>query len=153
MQHKLSFILLFVLLVLSACSKDPKQTIDEQLTEILQAASETGSLDYFKLPQGDDYSAIQQDARNPITQEKVNLGAMLYHETGLAMSPMHTESEQQYSCASCHFASAGFQAGRHQGIADGGIGFGMNGEGREPDPLYNLSELDVHLFEPLLLWL
>ncbi|MCR9291025.1 MAG: cytochrome-c peroxidase [Bacteroidetes bacterium] len=143
MQQKLSFILLISLLVLSACSKDPKQTIDEQLTEILHAASETGSLDYFKLPQGDDYSAIPQDARNPITQEKVNLGAMLYHETGLAMSPMHTESEQQYSCASCHFASAGFQAGRHQGIADGGIGFGTNGEGREPNPIYDLSEMDV----------
>lgn len=33
-----------------------------------------------------------------------------------------------YSCASCHFASAGFQAGRVQGIGERGIGFGINGE-------------------------
>lgn len=143
MNFKLGFVLLTAVLLVTSCAKDPEQTIDEQLTEILQAASETGNLDYFRFPRGDNYDAIPQDPRNPITQEKINLGAMLYHETGLAMNPMHSESEQQYSCASCHFASAGFQAGRHQGIADGGVGFGDNGEGRVPNPNYDFLELDV----------
>ena len=34
-----------------------------------------------------------------------------------------------YSCSSCHHAGAGFQSGLQQGIAEGGSGFGLKGEG------------------------
>ena len=56
---------------------------------------------------------------------------MLYHETGLGISPKLDIGKETYSCASCHFAAAGFQAGRFQGIGEGGLGFGVNGEGRD----------------------
>ena len=56
---------------------------------------------------------------------------------------MNSMSEGTYSCASCHFASAGFQAGRFQGIAEGGTGFGINGESREANIQYLEENLDV----------
>lgn len=97
----------------------------------------------YLLPLDNELGKIPQDPNNPITKEKVELGAMLFHETGLGLNPRHAENAGTFSCASCHFASAGFQAGRHQGISDGGMGFGLNGEGRLPNPMYDLSELDV----------
>ncbi|MFT5167567.1 MAG: cytochrome c peroxidase, partial [Saprospiraceae bacterium] len=90
-----------------------------------------------------DFNTIPQDPKNPLTTEKVALGKLLYHETGLAISPMMSQSAGQYSCASCHFASAGFQANRVQGISEGGQGFGINGEGRERNPDYDESMMDV----------
>lgn len=48
-----------------------------------------------------------------------------------------------YSCASCHHAQAGFQAGVRQGISDGGLGFGNAGEGRHHNPLYLVDSIDV----------
>lgn len=50
---------------------------------------------------------------------------------------------QTYSCASCHFAGAGFQAGIKQGIGEGGIGFGINGEARFHNPEYASEDVDV----------
>ncbi len=54
---------------------------------------------------------------------------MLYHETGLAINPKLPQGKQTYSCASCHNAQVGIQAGIRQGIGDGGSGFGLAGEG------------------------
>ena len=95
------------------------------------------------LPASDDFSKIPQDPLNPLTTEKVELGKLLFHETGIALAPMQEFAEGTFSCASCHFAGAGFQAGRFQGIGDGGIGFGINGEGRTKGALYQGDELDV----------
>jgi cytochrome c peroxidase len=48
-----------------------------------------------------------------------------------------------YSCASCHHVDAGFQSGLKQGIGEGGLGFGVHGEGRIKNAMYPESELDV----------
>jgi cytochrome c peroxidase len=133
-------------LLLSACQKDGQvqRKLSDELTEVLSAASPTGSPDYFRMPSSTDLQAIPQDPNNPLTSEKVELGKLLYHETGIALAPKHEMSKGTYSCASCHFASAGFQAGRWQGIGDGGAGFGVNGEGRIPMlSHYTGEELDV----------
>ena len=53
------------------------------------------------------------------------------------------------SCASCHVPSAGFRPGTVQGIADGGIGFGENGENRAKLAAYRESEMDVQSVRPL----
>ncbi len=143
MKSKILVTMLGGLLVFSACKKDNGPNLDELLTEALEIASQTGNLDFFLQPASNDYAAIPQDPNNPITADKVLLGSMLYHETALAMNPMHDQGEGTYSCASCHFASAGFQANRHQAIADGGSGFGANGEGRVPHSDYDFSEMDV----------
>ena len=68
---------------------------------------------------------------------------MLFHETAIALAPMQEISIGTFSCASCHFAGAGFQAGRFQGIGDGGIGFGVNGESRHKRAQYDGDDLDV----------
>ncbi len=134
------------LLGLASCKKDEEPQhvqLDDELRQVLLDASNGIGASYYQLPLSNEYHKIPQDPKNPITAEKVTLGALLYHESGIGLNPKHSNHMGTYSCASCHFASAGFQAGRHQGISDGGIGFGINGEGRMPDPSYDPSELDV----------
>lgn len=138
-----------LLLVITGCQREeednqtPKTALDLILADKLRQNADGEGLSKYMLPLDGQLDQIPQDPNNPLTAEKVSLGKLLFHETALGLSPMHVENEGTYSCASCHFASAGFQAGRHQGISDGGIGFGVNGEGRMPDPTYELSELDV----------
>lgn len=144
----LRYILLlgFSIILLSACKKDeenPVNNLDSELEEALKSASGGIGKSHYVLPYSNEFDKIPHDPRNPITQAKVDLGALLFHETGLGLSPKHASNTGNYSCSSCHFASAGFQAGIHQGIADGGIGFGINGEGRIADPTYAVTELDV----------
>jgi len=61
----------------------------------------------------------------------------------LTINPENKISLENFSCASCHFASAGFQAGRFQGIGKSGMGFGRNGEGRIKGSLYPGSMINV----------
>ncbi len=137
----------FCAILLSACQKDEtSQTgnqLDDELEQALLDASGGVGKSHYVLPYSNEYDKIPQDPRNPITKAKIDLGALLFHETGIGLSPKHASNMGNYSCASCHFASAGFQAGTHQGIADGGMGFGINGEGRVANPEYQTSELDV----------
>ena len=146
MKMKTIFFPALIILLIVSCKNDDDTKdfgLDQELEQTLNMASNGIGKSHFLLPKASDFSKIPQDPKNEITQAKVELGAMLYHETGLALNPRKEDHTGQYSCASCHFASAGFQAGRHQGISDGGLGFGINGEGREPDPAYDFSDLDV----------
>ena len=147
-KFTLAFFALFIFF--ASCKKDESGSggssvdFDKLLNEALIVASPNGEgSTHYMLPHFTEISKIPQDPKNEITYEKIKLGALLFHETGLAVNPLHAENAGNYSCASCHFASAGFQAGRHQGISDGGVGFGINGEGRMPNTLYELEELDV----------
>ena len=142
--------LLGLILLTSACRKDSPDpasaALDDRLETALTNASTGEGVDFFKLPDSDDFNAIPQDPRNPLTAEKVTLGQMLFHETGLALVPKHHFSKNTYSCASCHFAEAGFQAGRIQGLGDGGIGIGNKGEGRSRSIVYREEETDAQPF-------
>ncbi|MEM9920712.1 MAG: cytochrome c peroxidase [Bacteroidota bacterium] len=158
------FFILSLVLCFSACKKDEstESRLDSELTEALEAAANGQGLSFFSLPASNDFANIPQDPKNPLTAQKVALGQQLYHETGLALSPRMAIGQGTFSCASCHFASAGFQAGRHQGISDGGVGFGVNGEGRRPHQLYPEDSLDVQpirtpstlntAYQELMLW-
>jgi cytochrome c peroxidase len=146
MKWQIFTVLLGAGLAFSSCQKDEPSTaghLDADLEQVLKDVSGGVGKAHFRLPYSTEYTQIPQDPKNPITQEKITLGALLFHETGIALSPKHASHAGMFSCASCHFASAGFQAGRHQGIGDGGMGFGVNGEVRLPSPDYSLSELDV----------
>jgi len=77
------------------------------------------------LPMSDDYSNIPQDVMNPITEEKVKLGKLLFHETAMTLG-VTEEHKNTFSCASCHNASAGFKSGIAQGVGEGGVGNGAN---------------------------
>jgi len=132
-------------LFLSSCQDefDVQAQLDRQLDQALEGLAGSAGRNYFKLPGSDQVSAIPQDPRNLITPEKIVLGKFLYHETGLSLAPMKSTSTGIYSCASCHQAAAGFQAGRPQGIGDGGSGFGLRGEQRTKSSDYLESEIDV----------
>ncbi|MCG8330809.1 MAG: hypothetical protein MI974_24145 [Chitinophagales bacterium] len=141
-----------LLFLTTACQQDSDgpvpsttepNTLDGKLAVLLNEKSPDGSLSFYKLPSSNDLGAIPQDPQNPLSAEKVELGKMLYHETALALNPEVEETAGTYSCASCHFAAAGFQAGRHQGMGEGGTGFGINGEGRDLSENFDLNHLDV----------
>ncbi|MFC0603817.1 cytochrome-c peroxidase [Winogradskyella pulchriflava] len=102
-----------------------------------------GSTSELILPLETDYNSIPSDINNPITEAKVELGKLLYHETMIATNSNKTEGMYTYSCASCHHVDAGFQSGIKQGIGEGGLGFGSYGEGRIKNQMYAEAELDV----------
>lgn len=94
----------------------------------------------YALPASDDFAAIPQDPNNPLTAEKVRLGRLLFHDPGLLANPRAEAGRASGSCATCHHASAGFQAGAQQGIGDGGIDFGQD---RRARPGLADEQLDV----------
>lgn len=135
-----------------SCNKDKvyiDEPLDLQLSAVLSKASQTGNADFFILPNSEDYAAIPQDPENIITKDKVELGKLLFFETGIANKAAYPEGKGTYSCASCHVPSAGFRPGAAQGVADGGVGFGENGEGRDKLSIYEEWELDVQGLRPL----
>ena len=142
MKLRLPVFFLAGLLILTACGKDDdsRSALDESLEATLLAASSTNNLKDFELPQSTNLSAIPQDPKNPLTPAKVALGRLLYHEAGLATDAMYDIGKETFSCASCHFASAGFQANRVQGIGDGGLGVGLD---RDKSPMYSGDSIDV----------
>jgi len=148
-MNKYIYPLLLALLFIS-CKKDQlSNPLDRELQTALRIASKTGEIDHFILPSPTDFANIPQDPHNPLNQEKVDLGKQLFFETGLALAPMHDISKGAYSCSSCHIPSAGFMPCRVQGIADGGLGFGINGEKRTTLQNYDETELDVQGARPL----
>lgn len=144
---RLAFFILVGTLVLGACdSSDPSPEVNPELDGILERQVTLDGLrplSAFLLPDEADLAALPQDPRNPLTPEKVALGRLLFHETGLATNPVEPSSIGTYSCATCHHADAGFQAGRQQAVGDGGIGWGQRGEARRPNALYASADLDV----------
>ena len=137
--------------VFFACKNEPLWSpLDYELTQVISNRTQSGSIADFILPESDDYAALpNQDPKNPVTAAKVNLGKMLFFETGLALEPTYPVSKIAYSCSSCHIPQRGFTAGRFQGVADGAIGFGESGEGRSKNPLYQGDEVDAQGARPL----
>lgn len=111
-------------------------------TQVAQAGGAEG-LSAFILPDGDDLAQIPQDPRNPLTAEKIELGSLLFHETGIALNPVVASDAGTYSCSSCHQADAGFGAGLVQGLGEGGMGFGPNGSLRTLNPDIGPKAVDV----------
>ena len=144
MFRKILFAIVFGVLFL-ACAKDkmPVQIeLDQELQSLIKNASPTGDLEFYILPDENDLDSIPQDQKNLLTSERVELGKLLYFETGFAMAAKKESGKGTYSCASCHVPEAGFRPGSFQGIADGGMGFGIHGEDRRRHPDYIESELD-----------
>ncbi|MCK8522627.1 cytochrome-c peroxidase [Aquimarina sp. D1M17] len=136
--------------------------LDSQLLSALGNASGGVGVSFFILPESNDYANIPQDPLNPITAEKVKLGKLLFHDTATGGNPKSAANLHTYSCASCHHAAAGFSAGVRQGIGEGGIGFGVNGEGRIIDPNISVDLVDIQpirsptilnaAFQRIMLW-
>ena len=139
--------------LLSACGDSNDTTETERLSAELEtaviAASNGAGLEAFILPDETDFASIPQDPNNPITAEKVALGQMLFHETGLATEGVNPGTNGTWSCASCHHVAAGFKAGVKQGFGEGGSGFGMFGEGRVLAPGFDPASADPTLVPDL----
>ena len=88
----------------------------------METASPTKSLDFYLLPESDDYESIPQDPMNPITADKVAVGKLIYHDPAFATEGVALRAKT-WSCASCHHARAGFKSGLIQGMGEGGEGF------------------------------
>ena len=112
---------------------------EEPLLEQIKSVTNIASL---QLPDN-SIDEIPNDPKNPITESKIALGKLLFHETGIALAPLKERGTGTYSCASCHHAKAGFQSGMKQGIGEGGFGFGLLGESRKIDSEYDPTMLDV----------
>ena len=133
----------FVVLVYACTGDRLLNPNDLELRNVLERLSPSNSLSHWELPASDNYALIPAGKGNPITEAKVELGKMLFFETGLARGSVHENGGGTYSCATCHVPSAGFMPGRAQGMADGGTGFGFKGEARAIMENYDETELDV----------
>jgi len=148
---KTQFTLVALALIgLSSCVDDIKGSLDSNLRKAIVESSKTGSIDHYIMPDSRDFNELpNQEPKNPITEEKVILGQQLFFETGLAQKPNNKDSYETYSCSSCHIPKKGFLPGRIQGIADGGRGFGDNGNFRTIAPTYLESDIDAQGNRPL----
>jgi len=147
---RFSLIILTISLSVSSCKKDDSpicedisSELDQKLKAAINAATDGAGNAALILPDSYDFNNIPQDPLNPLTSAKVELGKLLFHETALGVDAKYENAIGTFSCATCHHAAAGFQANRVQGIGDGGSGFGIAGEGREPSAEYPLDSLDV----------
>jgi cytochrome c peroxidase len=143
-MKKVLFLISVAMLVLGSCRKDDDTSeLDLELESLLIDLADGNGLAFFTFPASTELTKIPQDPKNPLTTAKIELGKLLFHETATGVNPVKAFSKGTYSCASCHFAAAGFQAGRFQGIGEGGIGIGPHGEARQRGPLYTADDLDV----------
>lgn len=151
-MKKVLIVLSAIVFVTLSCTKDTMPSlieIDMQLRRLIAANSPDGTTDFYILPDEGDLANIPQDPLNPLTPEKVELGKMMFYDTGLGTEPMKPAGLSTYSCATCHLPQKGFYPNTFQGIADGGTGFGTDGELRLMNSEYQESELDVQSARPL----
>ena len=147
-----AFVTFGLFLMLHACTKDRMPTLvelDNQLESKIISASPDGTTDFYVLPNENDLHLIPQDPKNQLTPQKVELGKLLFFDTGLAQDAVKESGKGTYSCASCHLSEAGFRPGNFQGIADGGSNYGTLGEDRVKNTEYADEELDVQSARPL----
>lgn len=128
--------------------------LSDELVDLLKGVSPNGKLSFYQMPNSSQFDRIPQDPLNPLSSKKVKLGRLLYHETAMATNSA-TGNPESFSCASCHFAQAGFQAGLAQGVADGGSGFAMrvNVHGTDSDiqPIRTPSSMNT-AYQIRMLW-
>ena len=132
-----------LVMLFAQCKHDIINQEDHELSILL------GEKERFILPDENDLAAIPQSAANPLTKEKVELGNLLFFEPAFANEAKLHEQRFTFTCSSCHVPESGFRPGRMQGIADGGYGFGLNGEKRIKYPLYHPDSIDAQGARPL----
>lgn len=106
---------------------DPDNLSTQLRQTILHATNQDAT--ELLLPNSDALDSIPQDPNNPITEPKVRLGKLLYHDTAFSTAGRSAQTGT-WSCATCHHAAAGFKSGVAQGIGEGGLGFGVDGSRR-----------------------
>lgn len=147
--QKLSILSVVLFLTFSCVKDEVVSPIDVDLERALLRLSVNNSLDDYMLPSGSNLTGIPAGTGNPLTEEKIELGKLLFYETGIARDAIQADQIGTFSCSTCHIASAAFTAGASQGIADGAEGFGNGGDGRRMMDSYEESEIDAQGARPL----
>lgn len=127
-MSKIPYAGLVILAILSGCNpignlSQVESTQNQAAQNLNITLQNQGGSSRYLLPHETQLSKIPQDPANPLTPEKVELGKLLFHETGLSTLSKN-EHSGSWSCATCHFAKAGFQDKRVQSVADGATGDG-----------------------------
>jgi len=153
-MNKKFWIAIIALGLMLACTQDRMPeliSLDLDLEDLIEkAAPNNAGMDFYILPDETDLLSIPQDSlKNPLTPSKVELGKFLFYETGFATKAKNESGMGTFSCATCHIPEAGFKPGSFQGVADGGEGFGINGEDRRRKIDYLEEDLDVQAIRPL----
>ena len=71
----------------------------EKLLELMSDASPTKDSSFYLLPDSDDYDNIPQDPLNPLTDAKVEVGKLIYHDPAFATEGVAVRTKT-WSCAS-----------------------------------------------------
>lgn len=91
--------------------------------------SAVGGIDSLQIP--DDIHDLPQpmlpdgqiDPVYEITEPRVELGRLLFHDPAFSVPTLFPETAQSISCATCHFVEAGFRAGQVDSLGVGGRRF------------------------------
>ncbi|MBK9254891.1 MAG: c-type cytochrome [Saprospiraceae bacterium] len=137
------FFAAIILFSISSCVHEGLPELDNKLSKLI------GNKEHLILPDENDYASIPQSPVNPLTKEKIQLGKLLFFEPVFANENKLPEQKFTFTCSSCHVPEAGFRPGRMQGVADGGYGFGVQGEKRIKYPLYHNDSIDAQGARPL----
>lgn len=131
------------LIFFESCTHEPPYPLDFELTKVI------GSKSKYILPEPTDLANIPQSPSNPLTAEKIELGKMLFFEPAFANEAKYPAGLGTYTCSTCHVVESGFRPGRMQGVADGGVGYGLIGERRHKSLFYHDNEVDAQGARPL----
>lgn len=142
MKRKI-FLWSVIAMTVISCRHELLNNEDRELANLI------GNTDRLILPDENDFASIPQSPVNPLTKEKIQLGKFLFFEPIFANEAKLHEQKFTFTCSSCHVPESGFRPGRMQGIADGGYGFGLNGEKRIKYPLYHQDSIDAQGVRPL----
>jgi cytochrome c peroxidase len=135
MKKLLAILVIGTATLFFSCTKDLDGTtsVDERVMEAL--ASYDLTLEDFQLPRtnssGSYLERIPQSLDNPITADKVALGRDIFWDPALNLNTFSDISSQTASCGSCHIKDG--RAGVPQGLGEGGLGTGIDGQGRQID--------------------
>lgn len=124
----------------TASSDESVSYLSSKFKQLLNSnAPGNQGIKYFILPDSSDLARIPADPQNPLTPEKVHLGQLLFHETALTINPVNSQNWKEGSCASCHFAQAGFRSNLPQALGVGGLGWNRS---RHKNPEISSIEID-----------
>ena len=147
---RFTLVALLLAFVATSCVRDEAvSSLDTELERTLIRLSDNGSLDEYLLPDGRNLAGVPTGRGNQLTPEKVELGKMLFYETAFGRDALNPTMIGTFSCSTCHVPEAAFTAGAAQGIADGGVGFGVFGQGRQMSELYEEDDIDAQGARPL----
>ena len=89
-----------VISIVFSCSQDKKAYIDAELLDAIRRNAPSKDVTYYIMPEDKDYVSLpNEDPSNPMTEEKVQLGRLLFFETGLAQHPRIDACYETYSCS------------------------------------------------------